>query len=130
MAPEVLKGQKYGSKADVWSLGCLLYNILTREHPFTANEMDELKRNVENGKFAIPPGLGLSLHCLGFLTCCLKFDSKERKDWAELIDHDWFLKTGPTLYASSGQTLELDARQSTDLMKVILQQHQRDYKAG
>ena len=33
-APEILKGDEYGLKADVFSLGCLLYVMITRELPF------------------------------------------------------------------------------------------------
>jgi len=28
MAPEILKGLDYSSKADIWSLGCVLYELL------------------------------------------------------------------------------------------------------
>lgn len=34
MAPEILKGQAYTSKADVWSLGTVLYEILFGECPY------------------------------------------------------------------------------------------------
>ena len=35
MAPEVLYGLMYNHKADVWSLGCLFYEMLTGFSPFT-----------------------------------------------------------------------------------------------
>ena len=37
MAPEVMKRQPYDTKADIWSLGITMYNILTGgSYPFTA----------------------------------------------------------------------------------------------
>lgn len=37
MAPEVIAGSKYGTACDIWSLGVMLYMLLTREHPFSNN---------------------------------------------------------------------------------------------
>jgi serine/threonine protein kinase len=36
-APEVLKGQNYGTSADWWSLGCVTFDLLTGNPPFTGN---------------------------------------------------------------------------------------------
>ena len=34
MAPEVVKQTSYTSKADIWSVGCLIIEMLTGQHPF------------------------------------------------------------------------------------------------
>jgi mitogen-activated protein kinase kinase kinase len=34
MAPEVVKQTTYSSKADIWSVGCLVIEMLTGQHPF------------------------------------------------------------------------------------------------
>ena len=46
MAPEILNGNLYGHKADVWSLGCLLYEMLTGFPPFTGYDLGSLKANI------------------------------------------------------------------------------------
>lgn len=34
MAPEIVKQTTYTSKADIWSMGCLIIEMLTGQHPF------------------------------------------------------------------------------------------------
>jgi serine/threonine protein kinase len=43
MAPEVLLKRPYNGLADVWSLGTLLYHMLTGKYPFRARNLNELK---------------------------------------------------------------------------------------
>lgn len=42
MAPEVVKGCKYGFKADVWSVGIILYELITLKKPFDGVSVDAL----------------------------------------------------------------------------------------
>eukprot|EP00303_Exanthemachrysis_gayraliae_P001511 CAMPEP_0205998344 /NCGR_PEP_ID=MMETSP1464-20131121/189_1 /ASSEMBLY_ACC=CAM_ASM_001124 /TAXON_ID=119497 /ORGANISM="Exanthemachrysis gayraliae, Strain RCC1523" /LENGTH=330 /DNA_ID=CAMNT_0053371487 /DNA_START=79 /DNA_END=1068 /DNA_ORIENTATION=+ len=51
VAPEVWKNKPYNNKCDVWSLGCLLYELLTYRPPFDSNSMDGLARKVMRGKY-------------------------------------------------------------------------------
>lgn len=51
MAPEILNGEFYGHKADVWSLGCLLYEMLTGFAPFTGNDIKSLRANIRQGDY-------------------------------------------------------------------------------
>jgi serine/threonine protein kinase len=47
MAPELLSGRTHSTpKIDVWSMGCMLYAMVTGEYPFEANEREELKRQI------------------------------------------------------------------------------------
>ena len=48
-SPEVWKDQPYDSKSDVWSLGCVLYEILALQPPFRAQDMDGLFKKVLKG---------------------------------------------------------------------------------
>lgn len=38
-SPEVFKDEKYDSKSDMWSLGCVLYELVTLKPPFVAQDM-------------------------------------------------------------------------------------------
>lgn len=54
MAPEILRGERYGPKVDVWSLGTIFFEMLTGFSPFTGMNKEDLKKNLENGNWMFP----------------------------------------------------------------------------
>ena len=56
MAPEILRGDRYDAKADLWSLGAILYEMITGRPPFRAQNHIELLRKIErsNGFIRFP----------------------------------------------------------------------------
>lgn len=42
MAPEMLKGQSCDFKCDIWSMGVILYEMMTKKHPFPASNLTEI----------------------------------------------------------------------------------------
>ena len=54
-SPEVWKDQPYDSKSDVWSLGCVCYEMCALVPPFRAENMDGLFKKVQKGQFSRIP---------------------------------------------------------------------------
>ena len=50
-SPEVWKDNPYNLKSDIWSLGCLCYELLMLKTPFRAENMEALFRKVMKGKY-------------------------------------------------------------------------------
>ena len=50
MAPEILSYQKYDSKADLWSVGAVLYEMTVGKPPFRAQNHIELLKKIDNSK--------------------------------------------------------------------------------
>lgn len=50
MAPEILRYEKYDAKADLWSVGAVLFEMATGRPPFRANNHVELLRKIEKGE--------------------------------------------------------------------------------
>src|SRR5947199_330066 len=56
MAPEILRYEKYDAKADLWSVGTVLYEMMTGKPPFRASNHVELLRRIEKGEDKIKFG--------------------------------------------------------------------------
>ncbi len=48
-SPEVWKDQAYDSKSDIWSLGCVLYEMCALKPPFRGEDMEDLFKKVTKG---------------------------------------------------------------------------------
>jgi NIMA (never in mitosis gene a)-related kinase len=51
MAPEIINGKKYDEKSDIWSLGCLLYELAALKPPFSAKNSVALALKINTGRF-------------------------------------------------------------------------------
>ena len=50
-SPEVWKDETYDLKSDIWSLGCVLYELVTFHPPFRAEDMEGLYKKVIKGSY-------------------------------------------------------------------------------
>lgn len=48
MSPEQIKESNYDAKTDIWSLGCVLYEIVSLQPPFKANNHLSLANKIIN----------------------------------------------------------------------------------
>lgn len=49
MAPELLENKSYTEKVDIWSLGCIIYELCSLQPPYVATSLDSLKAKVKRG---------------------------------------------------------------------------------
>jgi serine/threonine-protein kinase ULK/ATG1 len=54
MAPEVLFEEPYDLRADVWSIGVVIFELISGQKPFNAISSSELKLNLNNGVYKLP----------------------------------------------------------------------------
>lgn len=89
MAPEVVKQIDYTSKADIWSVGCLIIEMLTSQHPFPEfTQMQAIyKLGFGGAKPAIPTDI--TPEAIDFLQKTFELDHTARPSAAELLDHLW-----------------------------------------
>jgi serine/threonine protein kinase len=93
MAPEVIKNEAYGTKADIWSVGCTVVEMLNGGHPPWHEKFD----NVYSAMFfiastsEIPSNIpnDVSDICKDFLARCFERDVTKRASAADLLIHPW-----------------------------------------
>merc|ERR1719498_1095613 len=65
MSPEVCENKPYTFKSDVWSLGCVLYELCMLKHAFSADNLLGLVHKIVSGKYeSIPPMYSANLNSL------------------------------------------------------------------
>jgi serine/threonine-protein kinase ULK2 len=97
MAPEVLNRGMYNYKADVWSLGTIIYEMITGFSPFKeASNKDQLKKR-QKTSVIVPKDVQMSKECISFINMCLSYNSSKRPSWIELLNHRFFKNSNDSL---------------------------------
>ncbi|KAL0946330.1 hypothetical protein HGRIS_012568 [Hohenbuehelia grisea] len=88
MSPELMQEKAYDSKSDIWSLGCLIYELCALKPPFhEANTHSELSILIRNGR--IPPlPRGYSPALSAVIKAMLNLNPAMRPSAAQLLQHE------------------------------------------
>jgi serine/threonine protein kinase len=91
MAPQVVKKSSYSYKADIWSLGVILYELLNATTPFHSKSRAEFESKVEVSKYTLKDTAldKITIEGLMFLSHCLQDNEDERKCISELVKHPY-----------------------------------------
>lgn len=87
MAPEVLHQGKYDSAIDIWSLGCVIYEIVSGKSPFNVLSMDQLKKAMFE-PINYPDNFSPLL--VNILSKMIIPDPQQRLNASELLAHPYF----------------------------------------
>ncbi|WIA31226.1 hypothetical protein OEZ86_001224 [Tetradesmus obliquus] len=95
MAPEVVRGQGYGRKADIWSLGCTVLEMLSGKHPWPdIDNQFAVMLAIHNATQGPPRPPGLSPLANDFLDHCFRMNPNDRSSAEQLLTHAWVAGQG------------------------------------
>uniref|UniRef100_A0A8B9KJT2 MAP/microtubule affinity-regulating kinase 3 n=1 Tax=Astyanax mexicanus TaxID=7994 RepID=A0A8B9KJT2_ASTMX len=87
-APELFQGKKYdGPEVDVWSLGVILYTLVSGSLPFDGQNLKELRERVLRGKYRIP--FYMSTDCENLLKKFLILNPTKRGSLEQVMKDRW-----------------------------------------
>ena len=100
-APEIWNDKGYSFKSDIWSLGCILYELCTLDLPFGERNIKEVYFNIMKGKYNnIPKHYSKEMEII--INLLLQKDPKKRPSCNEILENKIIVKVIDNLFGFFG----------------------------
>ena len=96
LSPEICQDKPYNQKSDIWSLGCMLYEIVTLNHAFDATSMKGLVMKILRGNYP-PIAKTYSKDLSDLIATLLKKNPDERPTINQILQMPLLAKTVATV---------------------------------
>ncbi|BES97430.1 Protein tyrosine kinase [Nesidiocoris tenuis] len=114
MAPELMEESAYDHNADLWSLGCIAYEMVVGSPPFTTTSILHLVQMIRHEKIKWPTHVSLNFQNL--LKGLLHKDPTKRLSWPDLLHHP-FVEGKVLITGNEGNGLTAELTESQALSK-------------
>jgi calcium/calmodulin-dependent protein kinase I len=91
VAPEIIMEQPYGKECDFWSIGVVLYILLSGSPPFFEDERADLFEKIKTASYEFEDATwgGISVEAKDLVTHILKANPAERYNCQQMMAHPW-----------------------------------------
>ncbi len=105
VAPEILRGDKYGAEVDVWSMGVICYVLLAGYPPFYDEDQKRLFKKIKEGRYHFHEDYwgNVSPEAIHMIQQMLCVDQSKRWTSEQLLSHPWIVMGDETLQAKDLQ---------------------------
>ncbi len=137
MAPEQIDEQPYDQAADLWSVGCVVYELLLGAPPYHTNNLLKLIQNMRYNAIRWPDNV--SDDCRSFLQGLLQKDHQQRMSWSKLKRHPFVREglekalkkdTSSSSHATNEDALTASLTASKELAKAMERQEKAKRMPG
>lgn len=125
MAPELIDEQPYDYTADLWSLGCIIYEMLMGTPPFSTNSILHLIRLITHEQIQWPTFH--SENCISFLKGLLQKNPVKRITWDEILNHP-FVKGNLIILSDNSNSMPLTKPMTPNTLSIKEQQRKDSVK--
>jgi serine/threonine-protein kinase ULK/ATG1 len=88
MSPQILHGEKYSAKCDVWSTGVLFYQLLYTDLPWKGFSIENLYGNIKTKPLVFNKDKQLKDETKDLVAKMLKIKEEDRLSWEEVYEHE------------------------------------------
>ena len=106
MAPEMINGQKYNKKVDIWALGCILYELFTLNLCFDGINIEGLINNINKNNHGKIDTNIYNIEWQNIIDLLLKTDYHERPEIDEVIKSIKKIKESNLIKSSNHNDLD------------------------
>ena len=118
LAPEIFCGKKYfGPEIDIWSMGVILYVLVTASLPFDSDNLQLLKQRVLSCKYNVP--YFVSLDCQNLISHMLELNTAKRYKLQQIKSHRWIKLNGLNSYYVFSQMKSTDSSKKQSDMLIV-----------
>jgi len=119
MSPECVDNRKYNFKTDIWSIGCILYELMELEIAFNCNHIGRLLIKIHSGKHnKFNKALFYTRDLRQIVKKCVNKDENKRPNTLQLIEFPIFANSPFTRHINT-EELEINTLQSSIIPKSI-----------
>ena len=105
MPPEIINRQPYDKKVDIWSMGCLIFEMLAGKMPFSGLSRDEAFSNICSAALEIPADIQFSVGIVRLLSQVFNFCFVFRRIVVLFFSLNIFLNCVPDVREGSDKTV-------------------------
>merc|ERR1712072_354007 len=95
IAPEVIRKEKHTTATDIWSMGVIMYNMITGDIPFSAKDKYALLHEIASGKIEVLFPENFPVIFREIIDACLQFNPQDRPSAREILDKLSLVSTLP-----------------------------------
>jgi serine/threonine protein kinase len=85
LSPDIIRGDAYSFQTDLWSFGCLIYEMAQLKVPFDGETLNNVRNNIQNGSYA-PIDAVYSMRLIALIASLLQVDATLRPSTIDIVE--------------------------------------------